>query len=137
MLSMMLNIGKILAQQQLHLLLPPGQGAYLLSLSYLHDEMMQLYFLKCKNVLKIHRTKSQSKMDHNMRNLNLMIERTWLLSNPTTTWEGCSRNCQRLWPTVTTPVPNNFFLDYMNDFGLHPSTTTSTFFDKLVNQLKF
>ena len=36
--------------------------------------MMQLYFLKCENVLKIHRSKSQSKMDH-VRNLNLMIKK--------------------------------------------------------------
>ena len=34
-------------------------------------------------------------------------------------------------------MPNNFFLDYMNDFGMHPPPTTSTFFDELVNQLKF
>ena len=51
---------------------------------YLHDEMMQLYFLKYENDLKILKNKSQSKMDH-MKNLNLMAEKTWLQSDPTTT----------------------------------------------------
>ena len=107
--------------------------AFHLNLNYPLDGMMSLCFHKYENDLKILKNKRPFK-SHLTRSLTHRIGRTWTSSgrsSPTTTSEESCTSFLAWSPTVTSQEPNNFYLDYMNVYGMLLSLTLSVFFDEL------